>query len=411
MEAQSVGLRNFAGRPAGTPIEDVLTSPNPPPSRTRHRAVCDSPTHRGNQLRTAAHSRIMSFTGMPPERAILREVINLCIGRGNHVWRIGRKSVKTSTLKAVVTQLYLNMAGAYGTIRNITNETLAAETGVSRPTVTRALRLLNEIQLVNSVAGYGNASPQTHTIMVGPMTFLEFCQLCSEAKSAEGRSPQAKATKTRSVAATPMPKPAEISDIRKPQQKAETVLAKTVLEPPDTSTAVADHRSYWARVSGRGTDQGQFTPIRTLIKTVKPKRTPAHVRRARNNEPEPGKPVEQSNTPAITTPATTDHATAAGPATSTTSKDVPRPHGDAQDATGTTESRKTAGPPPTITKTATAHCVNRHTWPWRGDDDEKCWLCSERILQSLLRKACSAEFLPEAAGRARVSGRDAAFAG
>ena len=33
-----------------------------------------------------------------------------------------------------------------------------------------------------------------------------------------------------------------------------------------------------------------------------------------------------------------------------------------------------------------------------------CWL-------SLLRKAYSAEFLPEAAGRARVSGRDAAFAG
>ena len=32
-------------------------------------------------------------------------------------------------------------------------------------------------------------------------------------------------------------------------------------------------------------------------------------------------------------------------------------------------------------------------------------------LASLLRKACSAEFLPEAAGRARVSGRDAAFAG
>ena len=32
-------------------------------------------------------------------------------------------------------------------------------------------------------------------------------------------------------------------------------------------------------------------------------------------------------------------------------------------------------------------------------------------LVSLLRKACSAEFLPEAAGRARVSGRDAAFAG
>ena len=32
-------------------------------------------------------------------------------------------------------------------------------------------------------------------------------------------------------------------------------------------------------------------------------------------------------------------------------------------------------------------------------------------LMSLLRKACSAEFLPEAAGRARVSGRDAAFAG
>ena len=30
---------------------------------------------------------------------------------------------------------------------------------------------------------------------------------------------------------------------------------------------------------------------------------------------------------------------------------------------------------------------------------------------SLLRKAYSAEFLPEAAGRARVSGRDAAFAG
>ena len=30
---------------------------------------------------------------------------------------------------------------------------------------------------------------------------------------------------------------------------------------------------------------------------------------------------------------------------------------------------------------------------------------------SLLRKACSAEFLLEAAGRARVSGRDAAFAG
>ena len=34
-----------------------------------------------------------------------------------------------------------------------------------------------------------------------------------------------------------------------------------------------------------------------------------------------------------------------------------------------------------------------------------------RIHESLLRKACSAEFLPEAAGRARVSGRDAAFAG
>ena len=34
-----------------------------------------------------------------------------------------------------------------------------------------------------------------------------------------------------------------------------------------------------------------------------------------------------------------------------------------------------------------------------------------REQQSLLRKACSAEFLPEAAGRARVSGRDAAFAG
>ena len=32
-------------------------------------------------------------------------------------------------------------------------------------------------------------------------------------------------------------------------------------------------------------------------------------------------------------------------------------------------------------------------------------------LTSLLRKACSAEFLPEAAGRARVSGREAAFAG
>ena len=32
-------------------------------------------------------------------------------------------------------------------------------------------------------------------------------------------------------------------------------------------------------------------------------------------------------------------------------------------------------------------------------------------LWSLLRKACSAEFSPEAAGRARVSGRDAAFAG
>ena len=32
-------------------------------------------------------------------------------------------------------------------------------------------------------------------------------------------------------------------------------------------------------------------------------------------------------------------------------------------------------------------------------------------LVSLLRKGCSAEFLPEAAGRARVSGRDVAFAG
>ena len=32
-------------------------------------------------------------------------------------------------------------------------------------------------------------------------------------------------------------------------------------------------------------------------------------------------------------------------------------------------------------------------------------------LKSLLRKACSAEFLPEAAGRARVSGRAVAFAG
>ena len=35
----------------------------------------------------------------------------------------------------------------------------------------------------------------------------------------------------------------------------------------------------------------------------------------------------------------------------------------------------------------------------------------DSALWSLLRKACSAEFLPEAAGRARVSGRDAAFAG
>ena len=34
-----------------------------------------------------------------------------------------------------------------------------------------------------------------------------------------------------------------------------------------------------------------------------------------------------------------------------------------------------------------------------------------RSIWSRLRKACSAEFLPEAAGRARVSGRDAAFAG
>ena len=33
------------------------------------------------------------------------------------------------------------------------------------------------------------------------------------------------------------------------------------------------------------------------------------------------------------------------------------------------------------------------------------------LLSSRLRKACSAEFLLEAAGRARVSGRDAAFAG
>ena len=41
-------------------------------------------------------------------------------------------------------------------------------------------------------------------------------------------------------------------------------------------------------------------------------------------------------------------------------------------------------------------------------------LIDQRTFQchwSLLRKACSAEFLPEAAGRARVSGRDAAFAG
>ena len=41
---------------------------------------------------------------------------------------------------------------------------------------------------------------------------------------------------------------------------------------------------------------------------------------------------------------------------------------------------------------------------------------AQRLLElvnplSLLRKACSAEFLPEAAGRARISGREAAFAG
>ena len=45
------------------------------------------------------------------------------------------------------------------------------------------------------------------------------------------------------------------------------------------------------------------------------------------------------------------------------------------------------------------------------DTDDKPLAFPTVYLVSLLRKACSAEFLPEAAGRARVSGRDAAFAG
>ena len=54
-----------------------------------------------------------------------------------------------------------------------------------------------------------------------------------------------------------------------------------------------------------------------------------------------------------------------------------------------------------------------HSGP--GDQSDR-WAKWERFedavtIPSLLRKACSAEFLPEAAGRARVSGRDAAFAG
>ena len=42
---------------------------------------------------------------------------------------------------------------------------------------------------------------------------------------------------------------------------------------------------------------------------------------------------------------------------------------------------------------------------------DRIWKAVGSELSSLLRKACSAEFLPEAAGRARVSGRDVAFAG
>ena len=53
---------------------------------------------------------------------------------------------------------------------------------------------------------------------------------------------------------------------------------------------------------------------------------------------------------------------------------------------------------------ASAHRADGETRPSETQSNNPSQL-------SLLRKACSAEFLPEAAGRARVSGRDVAFAG
>ena len=400
MDVQSHGLLNRAGAEAptaGRPIEDlVLTSPNPPPNRT--------------QLRTAAHTRIMSFSGMPPERGILREIMNLGLGSGRHVWRIGRKSVTTLTLKAVLAQLYMNMAGAYGTIRNITNETLAADVGVSRATVTRALRILNEIQLLNTVPGYGNASAQTHTIMVGSLTFLDFCKMCSEEKTAEAKNPQqARPAKKRTLPASRMPQPAEF---RKPEPNAETVREtsnattanadnsgqqahenaapstepepaptptpkRTDPEPPTEEqpalTLKERTTQYWSRVSGRGMDQPGITPIRILTKPVKPKRTPAHAQLRRKDQPEPPKTDQQSYAP---------HSTAATPASPTTTKNGREPDQDARDASGTRKAPQEPGTPETSPTPPTARCINRHTWTWRGaDGDDTCWLCNEPMLQ------------------------------
>ena len=118
----------------------------------------------GEQLRLQFFAVLDGYRGNPPEKALMRVLLD-CALKGVDRFVVGGRAIAASVVDHVAVRLYLRSNEA-GIVEGFSVETIAADVKRDKSTVKRALAVLRRLHVFRSTRA-SRRRPETHRINVG----------------------------------------------------------------------------------------------------------------------------------------------------------------------------------------------------------------------------------------------------